>query len=589
MPIDASIISRLQPFQLRLNDPIESYGKSLALKGLIKKDTDEQAISDAYRQSGGNPETLRTLLYGAGQHQAAQSVEKMMLENKAKQSTIDMHQSTLGLNQRKMFDLAMNASRAELPNVRTYEDAVSWKKSQFSDPAIGPILTKLGKTIEGSIAEIPQNDPVELQRWAQKNNLGMEKFMNIMNREANAPFTVGPDGKPVANQPVQDFQINRAQAGVPARVAIAQAQLDAGAQNRNASLGPADQQPAPRIVVPGAVAPAPAPQSPIRGTAPDAATAERMARELDARGYPVSIGVAPDANGVPTLPPVLGNPSAPATPSADVAPVDNRSARERAKGLSGLSSINPAHANLRGEQYLATLPQGMSNIVGKLISYDIPITALNTRTGERRVALEHAIQTDPNFSVPKYGIRYGVMQDFTKGKTADNITALDQALNHMGTLSELAKALNNNDLRLVNAVVNKAKEQLGDPTITNYQTAQSAVGTELMRVFRQVNASEQETKDWISKFPLNGSPAQIQGSLVQGAKLLDGRINALNNRWNNGMDTTGGYPKVLSPEAVRTLESFGVRRSGAQTQPQRRASDTTVNPALQQALDRYKN
>jgi hypothetical protein len=77
-----------------------------------------------------------------------------------------------------------------------------------------------------------------------------------------------------------------------------------------------------------------------------------------------------------------------------------------------------------------------------------------------------------------------------------------------------------------------------------------------MRVFRQVNASEVETKDWISKFPLKGSPAQIQEALGVGAKLLDGRVNALNNRWNNGMDVETGYPKIMSPQARQALDQL---------------------------------
>lgn len=239
--------------------------------------------------------------------------------------------------------------------------------------------------------------------------------------------------------------------------------------------------------------------------------------------------------------------------------------------------VPPEHADLHGQDYIATLPAGIANTVKKIASYDVPLTTLSTRTGEREAMLERVSQFDPTFSVPKYSVRMGVMQDFTKGKTADNLTALDQALNHMGTLDSLAMALKNNDIQAVNKIKNAIRVQLGDSSVTNYQTAQSAVGTELMRVFRQVNASESETKDWISKFPVNGSPEQIHNALMTGAKLLGGRVNALNRRWNNGMDVETGYPKMMSAEAQSVLDRLGGNREGATVKSQerqRRATDT---------------
>lgn len=219
-------------------------------------------------------------------------------------------------------------------------------------------------------------------------------------------------------------------------------------------------------------------------------------------------------------------------------------------------SVNPDNAHLHGDEYIKTLPAGMQNVVKGLIEYKLPLNQLSSRTGERKAAFEHAAQADPNFNVAKYQQRQKVMNDFTSGPTANNLTALDQALNHMGTLSQLASALQNNDVPAINAVVNEVRKQTGDPRVTNFVTAQQAVATELMRVFRQVNASEQETKEWMAHFPLNGSPAQIQQALGTGAKLLEGRVNALNTRWNNGMDTDTGYPRLMSPQAKQSLDAL---------------------------------
>lgn len=229
--------------------------------------------------------------------------------------------------------------------------------------------------------------------------------------------------------------------------------------------------------------------------------------------------------------------------------------------------VPPALADVHGADYLKTLPKGTANLVTGLVNYDVPITALSSRTGERRTMIEHAQQVDPNFSVPKYNLRYELKKDFTKGKTSDNIVALDQALNHMGTVRDLALAVKTSGINStdVNGIVNNIRNRTGDPSINNYETAVQAMSNELMRVFRQVNASEQETKEWETRFAAAKTPEQKIGVLQVGAKLLSGRVNAINQKWNNGMETTGGYPNILSPAARGVLDSLG-GRSTSKTQ-----------------------
>ena len=84
-----------------------------------------------------------------------------------------------------------------------------------------------------------------------------------------------------------------------------------------------------------------------------------------------------------------------------------------------------------------------------------------------------------------------------------------------------------------------------------------------MRVFRQVNASEIETKAWEERFSQANSPAQIKGALQVGVNLLNGRINAINNRWNRSMETNTGYPNILSNEAKGVLETLNPSAASA--------------------------
>lgn len=223
-----------------------------------------------------------------------------------------------------------------------------------------------------------------------------------------------------------------------------------------------------------------------------------------------------------------------------------------------LPGITPENAHLNGDAFLATLEPTMANNVKALIKYEAPLTTFSSRQGERAALLAAARQADPNFNAMKYPVRQQVMADFTKGPTANNIVALDQGINHMGTLYDLGQALENKDLKAVNSIINIVKDQTGRPEVNNFNTAKQAVGEELMRVFRQVNASEVEAAQWQKKFSEASSPAQLKGAIQTATTLLEGRVNAINNRWNRAFDTDKGYPNLFSPEAIDVFKRVGL-------------------------------
>lgn len=103
MPIDPSIILNARaPQPVALADPLEQYGKALAFQGLMGNQrlqelqtqqaqeslADDQAVRSAYQQAGGDSATLRALLQKGGQYKQLQALDKLMLENRAKEAEI---------------------------------------------------------------------------------------------------------------------------------------------------------------------------------------------------------------------------------------------------------------------------------------------------------------------------------------------------------------------------------------------------------------------------------------------------------------------------------------------------------------------
>jgi hypothetical protein len=243
------------------------------------------------------------------------------------------------------------------------------------------------------------------------------------------------------------------------------------------------------------------------------------------------------------------------------------------------NAIPKASADLHGDEFLSTLPQATQNVVKGLTDYTMDPSKLSARQGQREAYIAQAKQVDPNYDPSKFQIRQGLKKDIASGPTSNNIVAIGQTINHMGTYKELMDAVANGDVQTTNQLVNRVKQEFGRPDITSAQFAQQAVATELMRTFRQVNADAQEVKRFEDQLgAARNSPAQTAGVLKTGAKLLVGRLDELNQKYDRTMDTTTGIPRVLSPQASAGLQRLGVNWSGGQPQASAGAPASAAPP-----------
>ncbi len=102
-----------------------------------------------------------------------------------------------------------------------------------------------------------------------------------------------------------------------------------------------------------------------------------------------------------------------------------------------------------------------------------------------------------------------------------------------------------------------------------------------MRVFRQVNASESETKEWEERFKSSSSPQQLKGAIKTGVELLKGRIDALDDQWKRGMNTETGFPNLVSPKSQAVLKRMNLSvgdKSAAPVAPAPAGSGWSIRP-----------
>lgn len=201
MPIDPSIILGLRQPEIKVFDPVESTGRSLALQGLMGQQQlqglqiqtarqgleDEQAQRRALIDSGGDNARYRALLAGSGQHKAVSALDKQLLETEEKRSVIDKNKAEIPLKQQELVIKAIGLHRDQLAEVNDPQTAAQWVAAGYQDPVMGPILQRQAGPLEQAISRIPQ-DPQGFQQWKSQNALGATKFI-----EANKPHVMTQD------------------------------------------------------------------------------------------------------------------------------------------------------------------------------------------------------------------------------------------------------------------------------------------------------------------------------------------------------------------------------------------------------------
>ncbi len=212
---------------------------------------------------------------------------------------------------------------------------------------------------------------------------------------------------------------------------------------------------------------------------------------------------------------------------------------------------------LTGDDYLKALPPQYMNTVKAIAEGRETPSTLGLRGPERARIMGFVNKYKPDWEQGLAPARQAVQKDFSSGPTSKNITAINTSIHHTGTLLDMAEAMQNGDVKLINSLINRVKTETGNPNVNNFDLARTAVGDELMKAFRGAGASETEAEAWRQKFDTASSPEQIKGAAQTAVKLLHGRAEEVDNQWKRGMNTDESYPRLISPQAQEILDRIG--------------------------------
>lgn len=215
---------------------------------------------------------------------------------------------------------------------------------------------------------------------------------------------------------------------------------------------------------------------------------------------------------------------------------------------------------LRGEEFLKTLDPARAAQVKALADGRMPFpSGAALRSGPNRLLLQQVAQYDPEFNAMDYTSRAKTRNDFTSGKSAQNITAINTTIGHFGSLLKAGDALNNIGESIIpgvqsaNAIKNWVNANRGDPRVVEFEAAKDAVTRELTRVFRGSSGNVADIKDWEKTISQAMSPEQLHSGISKGVELLSSRLDAMQDQYKRGMGSSKDVTELLSPKAKETL------------------------------------
>jgi len=226
-------------------------------------------------------------------------------------------------------------------------------------------------------------------------------------------------------------------------------------------------------------------------------------------------------------------------------------------GQDGATPEVPGDQTKTGDAYLATLPPQAAAQVKALADGRMAFpTGTALKSPYWQGMLSAVSQYDPQFDAVNYNARAKTRSDFTSGKSANNIKALNTLAGHVAELQHAVNSLGGTDYPLVNSVRNAALSATGDTRLSTLNAAKTAVANELTTVFRGSGGAEADVQGWLKQLDEAKSPGQLNASIRQIGALVESRIQALQEQYTQGMGTTRAGRAFVTPANQRFFDDL---------------------------------
>jgi hypothetical protein len=188
---------------------------------------------------------------------------------------------------------------------------------------------------------------------------------------------------------------------------------------------------------------------------------------------------------------------------------------------------------LSGDAFLSTVPPQYRNQVKALGEYrQAPLTAMALRSPVGAQLSTWVNQAYPGYDASQYGAKVKARADFVSGPDGKSLTAINTAVDHLGTLGQLSQALGNGDVQALNALSQAWAQQTGNPAPTNFEAMKQIVGDEIVKALVGTGGSAGDREHAAATISRASSPQQLAGAIQTYQQALAGKLGPLRTKYH---------------------------------------------------------
>lgn len=239
-------------------------------------------------------------------------------------------------------------------------------------------------------------------------------------------------------------------------------------------------------------------------------------------------------------------PATPATPPTGGFELSPGQTRFDASGKS-VASLPPASPQQNVD------PESVENTANMIANGQMPmLSGYSLRSPWGQAVVNRVAEINPDFQSQSNG----VLTAFMKGPESRTVRALNVSIAHLDTLSDLAKALDNKDARVLNSVRNEWRKQTGSELPAEFDAAKLVVANEVVKAITATGGTLEDRRAISDEVDKASSPKQLQGVIGTFQQLLAGQMGGLEQQYQVGTQRTDFRDKFLQPETRKVLDKL---------------------------------
>lgn len=209
-------------------------------------------------------------------------------------------------------------------------------------------------------------------------------------------------------------------------------------------------------------------------------------------------------------------------------------------------------------------PNDVDSVAASIASGKMaPLTGNAMRSPISQRVMARVTEMNPQYNSHDWAMNDKAYEDFATGQQGNQVRSLNVAVNHLNALGGLAAALQNGNVQKLNEVRNAYKTQTGQDAPTNFETAKTVVGDEVVKAVIGSGGAQSDRDQAQKVIDAANSPAQLLGAINTYKTLLGGQLNGLSKQYQASTGRNDFAERLLNPNTVKaTVKGNPVQEGG---------------------------